>query len=432
MNEKNNRIIVIDDDASIRATYKSILCPSQKSDTMGIKKALLKGKALFNEPEQKTVKASRPCYELTLAVSGEEGVHKVRKAADLGEPFAIAFVDMNMSGINGAQTAAQIWQIDPSVHIVIVTASRSYSPENIAEIAGRTDLFYLTKPFNHAEIRQFARVLSAQWNINKELDEARQREIGIAARIQQSLLIGTPPTDFPGLEIVALTVPSLKVDGDFYDFHPHSENCLDIMIGDVMGKGVPAALLSAGIKETWWRVIANLSGTSASLAQPDKIVAQMDQKLVEELMAVSSFFTLCYARFDLERRCVTVVDCGHPKTIHFHHSTQTCSEVEGLNIPMGLFENQEYKSVTVGFEPGDVFFLYSDGISEAQNLEEELYGPERIAELIQNNGELNPKKLIERIQQAISEFSEGQPFTDDVTCVAVKIGTGTKNVIRET
>lgn len=156
---ENNRIIIIDDDEGIRNTYVSIFSQSSSSGF------LEEGKNLFGGSESTGSKNIRPDYDIVLAENGFDGIEQVRQAVSEATPFAVAFIDMKMPGLNGAQTSQQIWEIDPDIKIVIVTAYSEYSPEDIIEVTGRDDLFYLRKPFNQEEIMQFARALTYEWNL---------------------------------------------------------------------------------------------------------------------------------------------------------------------------------------------------------------------------------------------------------------------------
>ena len=106
----------------------------------------------------------------------------------------------------------------------------------------------------------FACIIIIQYDIAsvEALAEARRREVEIGARIQQTLLFGQLPTDLNGVEVAALTIPSQQIDGDFYDFFQHTRQCLDVIVGDVMGKGVPAALFGAAIKSHFLRALSQL------------------------------------------------------------------------------------------------------------------------------------------------------------------------------
>ncbi len=255
------------------------------------------------------------------------------------------------------------------------------------------------------------------------LVEVREQEIEIGSKIQQMLLLGAPPRDFPGLSVAALTVASQRIDGDFYDFVKHNDQCFDVIVGDVMGKGVPAALLGAAIKNHFLRALVRLVPTAGygKLPEPKEIVSLVHSEMTRQLIELESFVTLCYARFDLEKKRIDFVDCGHPRTICYRIRQQKCELLQGKNTPLGFRKQEVYEQVSAPFEPGDSFFFYSDGVTEAQNPEGEYYGEERLAEFIRANGALKPKELIENLRKAVIAFSAKESFADDLTCVSVRV-----------
>lgn len=162
---KNDRILVVDDDPSVLDAYRSILagCPKDNMTAAGA--------VLF--PDSSRPEGSRGLsrrYETTLCERGEEGLRAMTEGLERGEPFAVAFVDISMPGIDGMETARRMWALDPSIKIVIVTAYSKYSPENIINATNREDLFFLRKPFDGGEIRQFARSLTRLWELERERD----------------------------------------------------------------------------------------------------------------------------------------------------------------------------------------------------------------------------------------------------------------------
>ena len=171
------------------------------------------------------------------------------EAPRLGDP-RLAHADLD--GVDVCRKVRQ-WDHAPYVYLILLT-SKDRQEDIIAGLeAGADD--YLTKPFDpqelEARLRAGERILDLQAALLTSLEQlaqAHQREVEIGARIQQTLLLGQPPVDMPGAQIAALTIPSQPVDGDFYDFFQYNAQCLDIIVGDVMGKGVPAALLGAAIK----------------------------------------------------------------------------------------------------------------------------------------------------------------------------------------
>jgi two-component system NtrC family sensor kinase len=158
----NQRILVIDDDPGVRDAFKEILTASP---TSGIAE---RGAALFGEETPGPASCSSQSYDLTLAENGQQGVEEVARSLAQDQPFAVAFIDMNMPGIDGAETSRQIWATDPQIKIVIVTAFSEYRPCDIINIAQRDDIFYLRKPFNSEEIKQFANALTNSWNTERE------------------------------------------------------------------------------------------------------------------------------------------------------------------------------------------------------------------------------------------------------------------------
>jgi phosphoserine phosphatase RsbU/P len=252
---------------------------------------------------------------------------------------------------------------------------------------------------------------------------ARELEVEIGFKIQQTLLLDQPPRDFPGARVAALTIPSQRISGDFYDFFRHDDQCLDVVIGDVMGKGIPAALLGAASKSTFLQALSEIISLSerGTLPKPEEIVTLAHAKISRQLIGLESFVTVTYARFDLERREVGLVDCGHMPVIHYQHRTGTCTTLQGSHMPLGVSEGEIYEQIHQPFEPEDVFVFYSDGITEAQNSSGEFFGLSRLAECVRINSRLDVWQLITKIRMSVVAFSNSETFADDLTCVVVKI-----------
>ncbi len=256
-----------------------------------------------------------------------------------------------------------------------------------------------------------------------ELAQAREREVEIGYRIQQTLLLDQPPRDIPGLRVAALTVPSQRIDGDFYVFFKHPDRRLDVIVGDVMGKGVPAALLGAATKSHFIEALSHLMALSKNgkLPEPKEIITLVHAEVARHLIDLESFVTLCYARLDLRKRNLDLVDCGHTGIIHLHGETGLCEMVHGDNLPLGIREGEIYNQISVPFECGDLLLFYSDGVTETRNLAGELFGADRLLNCVTTHSKLEPEALVEAIRQATVTFSESGRLADDLTCVAIKI-----------
>ena len=181
--DANNRILIVDDDAGVRNSYRDILKREEKRDILS------EGAALFSGALSDVGPLRQKSYDLTLVENGGQGVAAVRQSVEESRPFAMAFVDMKMPGIDGAETARQIWELDPRVFIVIVTAYSDATPDRIVHLAGREDLFYLRKPFNINEIKQFARCLTAHWALRQErnllADRLKSANEGLEQQVEE-------------------------------------------------------------------------------------------------------------------------------------------------------------------------------------------------------------------------------------------------------
>lgn len=276
----------------------------------------------------------------------------------------------------------------------------------------------------NAELEQRVVARTAQLQAaNQELEQAREREVEVGFRIQQNLLLDQPPQDVPGLRVAALTVPSQRIDGDFYIFLTHPDQSLDVIVGDVMGKGIPAALLGAATKSSFLKALSHLMALSkeGELPEPRDIVMLAHAEVVRHLIDLDSFVTLCYVRFDVNRRMLELVDCGHTGLVFWRAKTGVCDVLHGNNLPLGVLEGEIYDQISVAFEPGDLLLFFSDGITEARNPAGEFFGADRLVEFVRSHADLEPAMLVEAIRKTVFEFSGSARLTDDLTGVAIRV-----------
>lgn len=255
-----------------------------------------------------------------------------------------------------------------------------------------------------------------------EVAQAREREDDISYRIQQTMLIDQPPETFPGVRIGALSVPSQRIDGDFYIFINHRNRSLDVIVGDVMGKGTPAALLAAATKSHFLKALGDLMASSKTkeLPEPKEVATSAHASVVRHLIDLESFVTLCYARLNMNTRTLDFVDCGHTGILQWHGGTGRCETHHGSDLPMGVQEGETYDQRSVAFEPGDLFLLYSDGVTEARNPGGEMFGVDRLEEFIRSHAHLEAPAFVEAIRTTVLRFAESDRLSDDLTCVAIK------------
>jgi sigma-B regulation protein RsbU (phosphoserine phosphatase) len=280
---------------------------------------------------------------------------------------------------------------------------------------------------DHARAEEALRTLNAELEQRvdartRELQKAREQEWEIGSKIQQTLLLDQPPAYIPGVAVAALALPTQRIDGDFIVFAEAGDRAFDAMVGDVMGKGVPAALLGAATKAHLVKALGQLSASSPEgHPRPEDVVMRAHSEIVRQLIALDSFVTLSYARIDALKSQVELVDCGHTGMIQLHGRTGLPELLCGDNLPLGVREGERYTQETFALEAGDSLFLFSDGITEARNASGELFGPERLLKCIEAQRHLAPAALVEAIRRAVVEHCGSDHLADDVTMVAVRV-----------
>lgn len=270
----------------------------------------------------------------------------------------------------------------------------------------------------------FVRDLTVRRLAEAALAEAKRQDEQIASRIQEALLIGDPALTTGWLQMAVDAQPGRVISGDFVLSLHHSDTVVDLVVGDVMGKGLTAALLGAITKnylhEAVRQLVRHLSPFNR-LPEPHEAVAAVHQHMSGELRAMESFVTLSYARLDREHALCTIVDCGHTRTVHYHHARSACTLIKGDNFPLGVAERELFTPVHERFEPGDLFLFYSDGVIEAESRDMEQFGEERVLATVMQYAEAGPSELVNRIKAAVSAFCGSKAPGDDLTLVAIGI-----------
>jgi sigma-B regulation protein RsbU (phosphoserine phosphatase) len=244
-----------------------------------------------------------------------------------------------------------------------------------------------------------------------------EKEMHFAQRVQAALLPVGLPKRMKGVEVGARFAPARELGGDFHDFLAPEANMLAVALGDVSGKGVPAALYSVFAAELIRgrtfrrRFLPDESGPASVLSSVNTI---LHQRQLEEY-----YCTLCYAIFDLKRRHVTLANSGLPYPIRA--SADGVSQIELPGVPLGSFAGSVYDELTYALHTGDLFVFCSDGVSEAMNVNGEEFGSARVIEIVETSRDLAPRALVDAIFDAVEAFREGYPPNDDMTAVAVKI-----------
>ena len=249
-------------------------------------------------------------------------------------------------------------------------------------------------------------------------NEARlEKEIRFAQRVQMALLPVELPKRLKGVDVAARFAPARELGGDLYDFLAPEPNSLVVAVGDVSGKGVPAALYSAFAGElirsrTFRRRYA------PERFSPAGVLASTNTILYERQLE-EYYCTLCYAVFDFKRRNVIMSNSGLPYPIRC--SGDTIAQIDLPGVPLGSFAGSTYDEVTCSLAVGDVFVFCSDGVFEANDALGREFGAERLLEVIKNGRQKTAKEIVDAIFGAVQEFRGDAVPNDDMTAVALRI-----------
>lgn len=217
--------------------------------------------------------------------------------------------------------------------------------------------------------------------------------------------------------------PAEMVGGDYHDYFPLSDDQVGLVIGDVMGHGFHTGLMVAMAKSCLHtRIKTDYSLSSVMSALNEMIYGFVQSDLYSEII-FPPFMSFCYIIVDLKDRTFSFSNAGHNFPYHYRANTKQPDMLESNACLLGVMEDQEYETGRSEWAEGDIFVLYSDGIIEALNKDEEEFGDERLRQLIMDNVSLSPVQLKEAILKDVDAFCQGVTQADDITLMVVKMGT---------
>jgi sigma-B regulation protein RsbU (phosphoserine phosphatase) len=278
---------------------------------------------------------------------------------------------------------------------------------------------------NSAEMNRFALIIddiSSHKMAELKLVEAKSLDGEFAARIQKNLLFSNPILNIQDLDVAAESIPSMDVGGDFFDFYRFSDYIVDVIIADVMGKGMIASLLGAASKSSFMKSRLDLSVLENDIPPIEKIMSLTNQSLSPELIKMGKFITMQYARLNMKESYLSFIDSGHTSLLYYSARQKCCWSLKGWNMPMGFNPQEILIESSIPFERNDLFFFYSDGVTEAENEEGEQFGERRLNYVINNSAHLTSSQIMNKVRNLVFQYSSSLGFADDLTCIAMKIG----------
>ncbi|HEY7401989.1 MAG TPA: GAF domain-containing SpoIIE family protein phosphatase [Candidatus Angelobacter sp.] len=241
-------------------------------------------------------------------------------------------------------------------------------------------------------------------------EQRMERDLSMAREVQHHLLPPTTPS-MVGAEVAARFKPAHAIGGDLYDFLDYTLPRACIIVGDVSGKGAPAALYAALV-----------SGILRSQARDEPGPAEMLNAINRSLnhrRLDAQYLVLTCAVWDDDKRTMRVANSGLPRPIYCHQGHAHMLEVAGL--PLGMFEDVSYDEITIHAKPGDIFVFFSDGIVDASNPKDEQFGRSRVERVIDKNAGGSAQEIVDAIFKAADGFAAGAEVFDDQTVVVLKV-----------
>ncbi|MGL6027795.1 MAG: PP2C family protein-serine/threonine phosphatase [Vibrio sp.] len=373
-------------------------------------------------------------YRVLQAEDGQDALLKLSE-----HKINIVLSDWEMEGMDGCELCRQIRLTDYGhyIYIILVTARQATSDMVLGLEAGADD--FLSKPVVqdplHARLHVAERIVQLEHNLavrNQRLSKAYQQieqDLQAAARLQHSLLPSKKLT-CQGYEARWMFLPSAYLSGDLLNYFMLDQHHMAFYCVDVAGHGVSAAMQSLAVAREFLsgRLSERLLIIEGQIVPPHEVVAALNQRFCLDNEDIASYFTLIYGLIDTRSGEGGLCQAGHPTPFIMRQQGALVSVGSG-GIPVGLFADAQYQSCHFCLQPGDQLYLYSDGISECENSEGELYGEQRLQQLMfdlrtaekGNFFQLLEQALVDWCQPVRPEHSEyPQLFNDDISFVVIE------------
>jgi phosphoserine phosphatase RsbU/P len=355
------------------------------------------------------VQALRDEYKLSVALGGQQAMDAVvRSLPDL------VLLDIMMPDIDGYEVCRRLRASEATRELPIMFLSSLEDVKNKTrgfEVGGND---YLTKPFEVLEVKARVRSLLKAKAYADAVKAAAERDLRIAREIQMGLL----PADIPvqvhgtGLDVYAVLQPAQQVGGDLFEVLRLGPDRVLVAVGDVSGKGIPAALFMA-VTMTLLRSMARQGHA------PEEILRQLNDELLEQNPR-GMFVTLQCLMYDLARRTVTCASAGHHAAVRLVPGQPPQPVFTSSGRVLGLMPAGEFVSETLPLQAGETIVLFTDGVSEAYDADEELFGEERLLAHFETSPGASARATTLGVVEAVRGHAAGAKQSDDITVMSVR------------
>ncbi len=353
-------------------------------------------------------------FQVETAISGEDAVKMVE---DNG-PYAVVVSDYMMPGMNGIELLTQVKQTDPDTIRMMLTGSADMATAVKAVNEGSIYKFH-PKPCPaetlsdaiQSGIEEYRKVTTDQSQLKNF-----QSHVTKASKLQRMLMPKSEP-QVDGFDIAGKSISCDETGGDYYDFINPDEwgqEKIGIVVADVIGHGISAAILMTSVRASFReRILSPGSGVS--------IVSDVNNRLVQDIEALNLFITMFYSEIDLKEKCFRWVHAGHESALSYDPATDTSDILGGEGLPLGVMQDWVYEESKIQIQPGQIILIGTDGIKEACNPENEHFGNERLQMVIKDNHRKSAKDILDEVYNELECFRGSAERKDDETMVVIKV-----------
>ena len=356
----------------------------------------------------------RKHFRVDTAISGEDAVQMVTENG----PYAVVVSDYMMPGMNGIELLRRVKQTNPHTIRMMLTGSADMTTAIKAVNEGSIYKFH-PKPCPaetlgeaiQSGIEAYQKVMTDQTRL-----ENVQKHLTDASRLQQNLKPKFEP-QIDGYDIAGRSIPCDETGGDYYDFiHPNEwdQDKIGVVVADVIGHGISAALLMASVRASFReRILSPGSGIS--------IVSDVNKRLVQDIEELNLFITMFYSEIDIKEKCFRWVHAGHESALSYDPAPDTFETLGGDGLPLGVMKGWVYKEAMIPIHPGQIILIGTDGIKEACNPLHEHFGNERLQMIIKYNHQKSARDILDEVYNALERFRGSAERKDDETMVVIKV-----------
>ena len=355
-------------------------------------------------------------FRIDTALSGEEALKQVQENG----PYAVIVSDYMMPGMNGIELLAYVRKNSPdTVRMMLTgtadmpTAIRAVNEGNIFQFHPKPCPADTLSRAIQSAIQKYHKVVSRQQELHNFKMSLEQ-----ASKIQQELLPKSDP-NFDGFDIAGRSIWCDETGGDYYDFlYPpaNGKDKIGIVVGDVTDHGIPSALLMATARAFLRERIQSTSTACAA------IVSDVNKRLVQDVEQLNLFMTMFYCELDAKEKCIRWVKAGHEPAILWTPTAADSPELlSGKGLPLGVMDDAVYKEYQKQISSGQIILIGTDGIKEAVNDSGEMFGTQRLLQVINETADQPAIKIIDRVFEFLDRFCSPLKNDDDATLVVIKV-----------